>query len=132
MGMRGKKAGFVGMRGKKAVEGEWDEDIYIRKIADVLARLMAIRENDHSMFKRAGFVGMRGKKSNREEIKRAGFVGMRGKRSYYGDMLRSWYDDILNTQGEEDQQTGEEEHSVGESSVPRNVLDNIEGEGSLE
>ena len=87
--MQVKRAGFVGMRGKKSsstLEGLL-EDLY---------------ENDPDVFydthKRAGFVGMRGKKAsldpeataaelydigngNEAVYKRAGFVGMRGKKS---------------------------------------------------
>lgn len=65
-----KRAGFVGMRGKK-------EDSNLEDL------IMDLYSQDPELFeetKRSGFVGMRGKK---DEIydKRAGFVGMRGKKS---------------------------------------------------
>lgn len=89
-----KRAGFVGMRGKKDYsdgedESEDDPDAYMQYLIP-----------DHP--KRAGFVGMRGKKDNYEDLLRAaaadhkrassffgmrgkkgnsGFVGMRGKKS---------------------------------------------------
>ena len=77
-----KRAGFVGMRGKKSMENLY-QDMY---------------DTDPSFpeVKRSGFVGMRGKKSSSrnsdvEDLyevtdpmyfmeKRAGFVGMRGKK----------------------------------------------------
>jgi len=86
-----KRAGFVGMRGKKSDnDGEMDP----------LAQMM-YSSSWPSLHKRAGFVGMRGKKSYgfdnqgdllqylammykpqpQPELKRAGFVGMRGKKS---------------------------------------------------
>merc|ERR1712020_38370 len=92
-----KRAGFVGMRGKKSDAEEG---------ANALSQLMSshqVWEPALSNHKRAGFVGMRGKKSygfdnqgdllqylsmlyqQREStpsnLKRAGFVGMRGKKS---------------------------------------------------
>jgi len=86
-----KRAGFVGMRGKKS-DAEGD--------IDPLTQLM-YSSSWPSLHKRAGFVGMRGKKSYgfdnqgdllqylammyqpkpQPELKRAGFVGMRGKKS---------------------------------------------------
>lgn len=86
-----KRAGFVGMRGKKSEIDDFDP----------LAHLMW-NPSWPSLHKRAGFVGMRGKKSygfdNQGDLlqylatlyqqngqpsglKRAGFVGMRGKKS---------------------------------------------------
>ena len=77
-----KRAGFVGMRGKKGMpsldESGAESDAWL--LDDDMADLMS---------KRAGFVGMRGKKfdaANRQAWlsqllnKRAGFVGMRGKK----------------------------------------------------
>ena len=68
-----KRAGFVGMRGKK------DEDLYPYKRAGFVGmrgrRADAEWEQAIMALKRAGFVGMRGKKSS-------GFVGMRGRRLY--------------------------------------------------
>jgi len=86
-----KRAGFVGMRGKKS---DSESDV------DALTQLM-YSGSWPSLHKRAGFVGMRGKKSYgfdnqgdllqylammyqpkpKPELKRAGFVGMRGKKS---------------------------------------------------
>merc|ERR550539_1018255 len=100
-----KRAGFVGMRGKKS---DAEED------ANALSQLMSshqVWEPALSNHKRAGFVGMRGKKSygfdnqgdllqylsmlyqqqpvsrnlQGTHLKRAGFVGMRGKKSATGD-----------------------------------------------
>jgi len=100
-----KRAGFVGMRGKKS---DAEED------ANALSQLMSshqVWEPALSNHKRAGFVGMRGKKSygfdnqgdllqylsmlyqqqpvsrnlQGTHLKRAGFVGMRGKKSTIGD-----------------------------------------------
>lgn len=82
-----KRAGFVGMRGKKA--DDWE---YVKR------------------GRNSGFMGMRGKKSMDDEWqdgpsfaqlksfndyvqgKRAGFVGMRGKKSYsqYAEPMLSW------------------------------------------
>ena len=73
-----KRAGFVGMRGKKNLENLWN-DLYDT-------------EPMYPEQKRSGFVGMRGKKSEPSDEafnvaepmffteKRAGFVGMRGKK----------------------------------------------------
>ena len=86
-----KRAGFVGMRGKKDMEGSL-EDLYARD-PDSEAELYAGPEvYPYSYYKRAGFVGMRGKKGGYtpatmrrptlfdalQRHVRAGFVGMRG------------------------------------------------------
>ena len=83
-----KRAGFVGMRGKKDMENSL-EDLYASD-PDSEAELYAGPEvYPYSYYKRAGFVGMRGKKGQRymgkpilpdalQRYVRAGFVGMRG------------------------------------------------------
>lgn len=73
-----KRAGFVGMRGKKSYG--FDNQ------SDLLQYLAALYQQKPTPgeFKRAGFVGMRGKKSITDEStlpKRAAFVGMRGRRT---------------------------------------------------
>lgn len=90
-----KRAGFVGMRGKKS---EWrDDDDPI--MSDKRAGFQGMRgkkwdggedDNEANLYdqylKRAGFVGMRGKKMAEDDedgfalSKRDGFVGMRGKK----------------------------------------------------
>ena len=89
--MQVKRAGFVGMRGKKDIEGSL-EDLYASD-PDSEAELYAGAEvYPYSYYKRAGFVGMRGKKGGYTPASmrrptlfdalqrhvRAGFVGMRG------------------------------------------------------
>ena len=86
-----KRAGFVGMRGKKDMEGSL-EDLYASD-PDSEAELYSGPEvYPYSYYKRAGFVGMRGKKGGYTPASmrrptlfdalqrhvRAGFVGMRG------------------------------------------------------
>lgn len=90
-----KRAGFMGMRGKKSGNGEMDEDDdnadefdssngYVDSVPEAINAYSA---------KRAGFVGMRGKRpfwQERPELSRnhllnrfrksAGFMGMRGRR----------------------------------------------------
>merc|ERR1711963_1224989 len=91
--MQLKRAGFVGMRGKKSIEGSV-EDLYEtdpESEADLYDGPEAAYP--YNYFKRAGFVGMRGKKSQSDYSRylrrptlfdalqrhvRAGFVGMRG------------------------------------------------------
>merc|ERR1712038_2002024 len=82
-----KRAGFVGMRGKKSYGFDNQGDL-LQYLA------MMYQPKPQPELKRAGFVGMRGKKSINDEStlsKRAAFVGMRGRRT----PLELGYDDFL-------------------------------------
>jgi hypothetical protein len=77
-----KRAGFVGMRGKKAYDLENQNELL-----NYLAHLYHNQKN-YNPPKRAGFVGMRGKRfyteATGDEVmlqKKAAFVGMRGRRT---------------------------------------------------
>lgn len=109
-----KRAGFVGMRGKKShlVDGEEEEQ---NAIQDDDPQSWIDQELVKRARNKAGFVGMRGKKSDQvntfdmdpsswidqflSSSKRAGFVGMRGKKAGFvgmrgkkSDSESSYYD----------------------------------------
>merc|ERR1712179_685398 len=89
-----KRAGFVGMRGKKSYGFDNQGDL-LQYLA------MMYKPQPQPELKRAGFVGMRGKKSINDEStlsKRAAFVGMRGRRT----PQELGYDDLYNYQDTED------------------------------
>merc|ERR1711936_72993 len=78
-----KRAGFVGMRGKKAYGFDNQGDL-LQYLSMLYQQQPVSRNLQSTHLKRAGFVGMRGKKSTigDESVlqKRAAFVGMRGRR----------------------------------------------------
>lgn len=94
-----KRAGFVGMRGKKSSLLE-EEEADVVPLQDEVPRSWM----DQEVAKRAGFVGMRGKKADEQQqqqleeldpawfeqllaaSKRSGFVGMRGKKAGFVGM----------------------------------------------
>lgn len=96
-----KRAGFVGMRGKKSdneVDSSWPDMMHKRagfvgmrgkKDNNELWRYLSLLQQARErplQYKRAGFVGMRGKKSDIDDdefdlLKRAAFMGMRGRRA---------------------------------------------------
>lgn len=85
-----KRAGFVGMRGKKDNDAE-DDGSYNNNNNDDFSL-----NDDLAQYifgpraARAGFVGMRGKKADESLYdKRAGFVGMRGKKA--ADLFPFWF-----------------------------------------
>ena len=87
--MEDKRAGFVGMRGKKD-SPPLNFDDYIDTDSPDLY---------YEAAKRSGFVGMRGKKDQEDQEdlfyapnpKRAGFVGMRGKKQVQNYWPSFWY-----------------------------------------
>merc|ERR1711936_1126830 len=78
-----KRAGFVGMRGKKSYGFDNQGDL-LQYLSMLYQQQPVSRNLQGTHLKRAGFVGMRGKKSTTgdESVlqKRAAFVGMRGRR----------------------------------------------------
>merc|ERR1711936_691408 len=78
-----KRAGFVGMRGKKSYGFDNQGDL-LQYLPMLYQQQPVSRNIQDTHLKRAGFVGMRGKKSTigDESVlqKRAAFVGMRGRR----------------------------------------------------
>merc|ERR1711936_1340450 len=78
-----KRAGFVGMRGKKSYGFDNQGDL-LQYLSMLYQQQPVSRNLQSTHLKRAGFVGMRGKKSTTgdESVlqKRAAFVGMRGRR----------------------------------------------------
>lgn len=119
--------GFLGMRGKKLMEGE---QFYKRKpqfFIGVKGKKNMYDENDvfepELYFKRAqmGFMGMRGKKDIFSDEKRApmGFVGMRGKKDLYLDEEKRAPMGFVGMRGKKDMYSNEDSYPESFEYTPK-------------